>query len=153
MRHRRVPHRQTIATAILAAAAGLLGSACSVSSASNTATATSGPVVAVGAQNTYANVISQIGGPYVRVTAIESNPNTDPHTFQTSASVSEVVSAAELVVQNGAGYDSFMDSIENAAPNSRPQGDHRPALARAGGSAAEPASVVLAGDHAGGRES
>ena len=105
-----------LAVAGLAVTAAMVCAACSASG--TTATATSGVVVAVGAQNTYANVISQIGGPYVRVTAIESNPNTDPHTFQTSASVSEVVSAAELVVQNGAGYDSFMDSIENASPNS-----------------------------------
>ena len=71
----------------------------------------------MGAQSTYANVISQIGGKYVRVTGIEANPNTDPHTFEASASVSEVVSAAELIVQNGAGYDSFMNTIESAAPN------------------------------------
>jgi zinc/manganese transport system substrate-binding protein len=121
MPRRPVPGRQvrrSAAAVSLAVAAGLVCTACSASSASNSATATSGVVVAVGAQNTYANVIAQIGGPYVRVTAIESNPNTDPHTFQTSASVSEVVSAAELIVQNGLGYDSFMDSIENAAPNS-----------------------------------
>ncbi len=104
--------RRRAAAVSLAVAAGLVCAACSASSASNSATATSGVVVAVGAQNTYANVIAQIGGPYVRVTAIEINPNTDPHSFQTSASVSEVVSAAELIVQNGLGYDSFMDSIE-----------------------------------------
>ena len=42
---------------------------------------------AVGAENEYANVIEQIGGRYVKVTAIESNPNTDPHTFEASPSV------------------------------------------------------------------
>ena len=46
-----------------------------------------GQIVAVGAENEYANVISQIGGGYVAVTAIESNPNTDPHTFEASPSV------------------------------------------------------------------
>jgi zinc/manganese transport system substrate-binding protein len=103
--------------ASLAVLTGLGCAACSASSASNTATATTGVVVAVGAQNTYANVIAQIGGPYVRVTAIESNPNTDPHTFEASASVSEVVSSAELIVQNGLGYDGFMNTIEDASPN------------------------------------
>ena len=47
-----------------------------------------------------------------------SNPNTDPHTFEASASVARQVSAAQLVVQNGVGYDTFMNTIENAAPNS-----------------------------------
>ena len=41
----------------------------------------------VGAENEYADVISQVGGPYVNVTAIMSNPNTDPHEFEASASV------------------------------------------------------------------
>jgi zinc/manganese transport system substrate-binding protein len=108
-----------VATAALATATvSLLAAACSASSATSTATARTGPVVAVGAENEYANVISQIGGKYVRVTAVESNPNTDPHTFEASASVSEVVGAAELVVQNGIGYDSYMNTIEKGAPNS-----------------------------------
>ncbi len=74
--------------------------------------------MAVGAENEYANVISQIGGKYVHVTAIESNPNTDPHSFEASASVAQLVSSASLVVQNGIGYDSYMNKIESAAPNS-----------------------------------
>jgi zinc/manganese transport system substrate-binding protein len=109
-----MPVRRLIAAVGLAAAAGLLASACSASSAT---TSGSGPVVAVGAQSTYASVIAQIGGKYVRVTGIETNPNTDPHTFEASASVSEVVSAADLIVQNGLGYDSFMTTIEAASPN------------------------------------
>jgi len=71
-------------------------------------------IPAVGAENEYADVISQIGGRYTRVTAVMSNPNTDPHEFEASASVAEAVSVALLVVQNGAGYDSFMDKIEQA---------------------------------------
>jgi zinc/manganese transport system substrate-binding protein len=98
-------------------AVSLLAAACSATSASSTATATTGTVVAVGAENEYANVISQIGGKYVSVTAIESNPNTDPHTFEASASVSQVISSAELIVQNGIGYDSFMNTIEGGSPN------------------------------------
>jgi zinc/manganese transport system substrate-binding protein len=75
-------------------------------------------VVAVGAENEYANVIAQIGGTFVSASAIMSNPNTDPHTFEASPSVAQVVSAAQLVVQNGVGYDSFMDKIEAASPSS-----------------------------------
>ena len=85
---------------------------------SATASGSSGLIVAVGAENEYANVISQIGGRYVKVSAIESNPNTDPHSFEASASVAEVVSAAQIVVQNGLGYDTYMNNIESASPNS-----------------------------------
>jgi zinc/manganese transport system substrate-binding protein len=81
--------------------------------------ATGGSVVnAIGAENEYANVLSQIGGRYVHVSAILSDPNTDPHTFEASPSVAREVSAAQLIVQNGAGYDTFMNKIESAAPNS-----------------------------------
>jgi len=75
--------------------------------------ASSGVVNAVGAENEYANVISQIGGKYVHVTAIMSNPATDPHTFEASASVATAVGAAKLIVQNGVGYDGFMNRIES----------------------------------------
>jgi zinc/manganese transport system substrate-binding protein len=94
----------------------LLASACSSSSAADPSG--SGAIVAVGAENEYANVISQVGGKYVQVSAIMSNPNTDPHTFEASASVARLVSGAQLVVQNGVGYDTFMNTLENAAPNS-----------------------------------
>jgi zinc/manganese transport system substrate-binding protein len=84
--------------------------------ASSTQTATTGgAIVAVGAENQYANVIEQVGGRFVRTTAIESNPNTDPHSFEASPSVAEVVSAARLVVQNGLGYDTYMEKIESAS--------------------------------------
>ena len=94
----------------------LLASACSP--AADSPGSAGGKVVAVGAENEYANVISQVGGNYVQVSAIMSNPNTDPHTFEASASVAREVSAAQLVVQNGVGYDTFMNTIENAAPSS-----------------------------------
>jgi zinc/manganese transport system substrate-binding protein len=114
MSPRHLSLRRSAALVPAVATLGLLAAACSPSSATSTAGATTGTVVAVGAENEYANVIGQIGGKYVRVTAIESNPNTDPHTFEASASVSEVVGAAELIVQNGVGYDSFMDPIEHS---------------------------------------
>jgi zinc/manganese transport system substrate-binding protein len=99
-------------TVALAVSVGLLGAACSSSAAAGGG---GDAIVAVGAENEYANVISQIGGSYVQVTAIESNPNTDPHSFEASPSVAEVVSKAQLVVQNGLGYDTYMNRIEAAA--------------------------------------
>ena len=80
-------------------------------------TAASGTINAVGAENEYANVLSQIGGRYVHVSAILDNPNTDPHTFEASPRVAQEVSSAQLIVQNGVGYDSWMNKIESASPN------------------------------------
>jgi zinc/manganese transport system substrate-binding protein len=78
-----------------------------------------GRILAVGAEDQYANVIEQVGGRYVSTLAVESNPNTDPHTFEASPSVAETVGAAGLVVQNGLGYDTFIERIESASPSSR----------------------------------
>jgi zinc/manganese transport system substrate-binding protein len=96
-----------------------LAIALGVTGCSRTSSGAAGVINAVGAENQYANVISQVGGPYVNVTAVMSNPNTDPHTFEASPRIAEAVSGAELVVQNGLGYDTFMAKIEAAAPNPR----------------------------------
>jgi zinc/manganese transport system substrate-binding protein len=105
---------------VLALGATLLASACSSSivGVAGSGGSSGGKIVAVGAENEYADVITQVGGKYVQVSAIMSNPNTDPHTFEASASVARLVSSAQLVVQNGVGYDGFMNTIENAAPSS-----------------------------------
>ncbi len=75
-----------------------------------------GTINAVGVENEYADVISQIGGKYVQVSAIETDPNTDPHTFEASPKVASQIAAAVLVVKNGVGYDSWVDKIIAAAP-------------------------------------
>jgi zinc/manganese transport system substrate-binding protein len=117
--------RSRLFTAVLAASAGLgmtALSACSLTPGLadpvyGTGSPGAGAIVAVGAESQYADVIGQVGGQYVRATAIMSNPNTDPHTFEASAKVAQQVGAAQLIVQNGLGYDSFMNTIESAAPS------------------------------------
>jgi zinc/manganese transport system substrate-binding protein len=104
-----------VAALILAA---LVVSACGSSSAAPVSTSTSGVINAIGAENEYADVLGQIGGKYVNVSSILNNPNTDPHTYESSPSVAQEVSAAQLIVQNGVGYDTFMNRIESASPSS-----------------------------------
>jgi zinc/manganese transport system substrate-binding protein len=95
-------------------AVSLLAGGC----ASSLALGSNGKIVAVGAESGYADVIRQVGGKYVQASAVMSNPNTDPHTFEASAATGRLVNASRLVVQNGLGYDTFMDTIENAVPDS-----------------------------------
>src|ERR1700743_3230403 len=103
-----------VAALVTATALALTLSGCG----SSLARAQAGKVLAVGAENEYANVISQIGGRYVQVSAVMSDPNTDPHTFEASPAVAQEVGRAQLVVQNGVGYDDFMGKIESASSNS-----------------------------------
>jgi zinc/manganese transport system substrate-binding protein len=116
--------RPGLLAAALPLAAALLASACSSSPATSSAagdasaaSAASATITAIGAENEYADVISQVGGKYVRASSIMSDPNTDPHTFEASPAVAREISAAKLVVQNGVGYDDWATTIENAAPS------------------------------------
>jgi len=111
----RLPRRRRSAilagtVAALALAAAGCGSGASTGSGS-------GVINAIGAENEYANVLAQIGGKYVHVSSILNNPNTDPHTFESSPQVAREVTAAQLIVQNGVGYDTFMNKIESASPD------------------------------------
>ena len=66
---------------------------------------------AVGLESQYADVLAQIGGPYVRVVAIQSNPNTDPHEFEVTPGVAAALHGADLVVENGLGYDAWASQM------------------------------------------
>ncbi len=74
------------------------------------------PIQAIGVENEYADVIAQIGGPDVHVTAIMSDPNTDPHSFEVSPKIAASIAGADLIVENGLGYDPWADKMIAAAP-------------------------------------
>jgi zinc/manganese transport system substrate-binding protein len=82
-------------------------------------TVTHGGVSAIGVENQYADVISQIAGPYAHVTAIEKNPNTDPHEYEASPAIAREIAGADLIVANGLGYDSWVDKLIAASPRRR----------------------------------
>lgn len=71
----------------------------------------------VAAESEYGNVTSQIGGRYVDVVSVEHDPNVDPHDYEVSPSVAREVAKARLVIQNGLGYDQFMNTLESASPS------------------------------------
>jgi zinc/manganese transport system substrate-binding protein len=116
MRTRSVARTAALSLA-MAAATALLATACSSATAAGN-TGRTNSIQAIGAENEYANVIQQIGGKYVQVTAIMSNPNTDPHTFEASPAIAREISNASLIVQNGVGYDTWASDIEKAVPAS-----------------------------------
>ena len=74
------------------------------------------PVVA--AENAYGSIAAQIGGRHVAVTSILNDPAADPHLFTPDTTTGLDIARAAVVIQNGAGYDSFMTKLESAAPSS-----------------------------------
>src|SRR5436190_218297 len=71
----------------------------------------------VAAENFYGDVVKQLGGSHVAVTSILSDPNVDPHQYQSNVPTAEAIAKAQLVVANGDGYDTWMDRLLSASPN------------------------------------
>lgn len=94
----------------------LLG-ACGSVPASNTDTGTGGTLNVVAAENFYGDIVKQLGGNYVNVTSILSDPQTDPHTYESNVQNGIAVTKAQLVIMNGGGYDDWMEKLLSASPN------------------------------------
>jgi len=93
-------------------------SATAVLLSSAAAFAAAQPVNMLAAENFYGDVAEQIGGTDVRVVSILKNPDQDPHEFEASPSTARAVSAAKLVIYNGADYDPWIDKMLAASPSS-----------------------------------
>ena len=80
------------------------------------ACAAGGKITIVAAENFYGDVAQQIGGDQVSVASILSNPDQDPHLFETAPSVVREIAAAQLVIYNGADYDPWMERLLKVTP-------------------------------------
>jgi len=69
------------------------------------------PVRVLAVENFYADLANQLGGKCVQTTAILSDPEADPHEFQPAAGDVRAYQNAQLVIENGLGYDDFSDRI------------------------------------------
>jgi zinc/manganese transport system substrate-binding protein len=69
------------------------------------------PLDIVAAENFYGGVAGQIAGPSASITSILSNPNQDPHEFQTDAATAKAVEEADIVIYSGIGYDDWMQKL------------------------------------------
>ena len=72
----------------------------------------------VAAENFYGNMVQQIGGDMVKITSVMSDPNMDPHEYESSIEDAKAVADADLVIENGGGYDDWMDKLLSASPKS-----------------------------------
>ena len=72
----------------------------------------------VAAENFYGNIVTQLGGEKVNVTSILSDPNVDPHEYESSVEDAKALAAADLVIENSGGYDDWMDKLLSASPSS-----------------------------------
>lgn len=62
----------------------------------------------------YGEVAKAVVGKYGSVTSVINNPAIDPHDYEPTTDVGKTVAKANLVLENGAGYDSWMDKVVKA---------------------------------------
>jgi zinc/manganese transport system substrate-binding protein len=84
--------------------------------ASISAHAADGAIKVVAAENFYGDIAHQIGGLEVSVDSVMSNPDQDPHLFETSPAVARQLTTAQVVIYNGADYDPWMEKLLKAEP-------------------------------------
>ncbi len=112
------------AALMVAAALAACSSAGVQDSSSGSASATSGaavaPISVVSSTNVWGDIVTQIGGDQVAVTSLISDPAADPHSFEPNAQAQLALSKAALVVENGGGYDDFMQTMLQSAQSTSP---------------------------------
>jgi zinc/manganese transport system substrate-binding protein len=71
-------------------------------------------VTVVAAENFWASIAAQLGGTHARVTSIITRPQVDPHSYEPTAADARVLAGAQLVIENGLGYDPWATKLLNA---------------------------------------
>ena len=83
----------------------------------STAGARSGMVKVVAAQNFWGSIATQLGGSKANVQSVVTDPNADPHEYETSTNDARAFADADLVILNGAGYDDWATRLLSANPS------------------------------------
>ncbi|MGB6443265.1 MAG: zinc ABC transporter substrate-binding protein, partial [Thermoplasmata archaeon] len=63
------------------------------------------------AENFWGSLVSQLGGTHVSVTSIITDPNTDPHEYQSNDSTAIEIRNAQYVILNNVGYDDWATTL------------------------------------------
>jgi zinc/manganese transport system substrate-binding protein len=71
----------------------------------------------VAAENFWGSLISQLGGGRVHVLSIVTDPNADPHEYESNSANAIAIADASFVIVNGAGYDTWALSLISADNN------------------------------------
>ncbi len=112
------------------------------------AAASAAGIDVVAAENFYGDLAQQVGGRYVNVTSILSNPDQDPHLFEADPSTARKLKAAKLVIQQRRRLRPLDGEAARGRPVARPRRDRgRRPRGQEGGR--QPAPVVRPRHHGG----
>jgi zinc/manganese transport system substrate-binding protein len=95
---------------------GLLLAGCG-GAASSSAGSPPGTVRLVAAENFWGSIAAQLGAGKVAVSSIIVNPDTDPHSYEPTASDGIAIASSQIAIVNGIGYDAWASKLLAANPS------------------------------------
>lgn len=109
------------------AAAVLAVSACSPAPSGRSSGGGSQPAAVAGATeiavvastNVWGDIAATVGGDKVAVTSLITNPDADPHEYEASTRNQLSIAKAQVVIENGGGYDDFVSRMVKSAGNDK----------------------------------
>lgn len=75
-----------------------------------------GVIKIVAGENFWGSIATQLGGAHAQVISIVSDPNADPHEYESSTADARAFAQANYVILNGAGYDTWAQKLLDANP-------------------------------------
>lgn len=102
-------HKRTFILTTLLAMMVLVLSGCQAQ-----ATKAQKPIRVVSSLDFYGDAASQVAGKYGQVTSIIHSSSVDPHDFEPTTKNAKAVSKANIVIQNGNGYDDWLGKLVKA---------------------------------------
>ncbi|MFG2810198.1 metal ABC transporter solute-binding protein, Zn/Mn family [Streptomyces massasporeus] len=103
--------------ALLTSASLALLAGCGSSSDSADGKSTPARLAVVASTNVYGDIARRIGGDRVDVTSVISDPDQDPHSYEANPQNQLALSKAKVVIENGGGYDDFVDHMLKGGHN------------------------------------
>ena len=88
-----------------------------ISTTSQGITISGGVIQVVAGENFWGSIAAQLGGVHAKVISIVTDPNADPHEFETNTADALDFAHANYVILNGAGYDTWGQKLLDANPS------------------------------------
>jgi len=85
---------------------------------SNVPAPASAVINVVAGENFWGSIAAQLGGSRVSVHSVVTDPNADPHEYESSTTDARAFAEADLVILNGAGYDDWGQKLLDANSSS-----------------------------------
>jgi zinc/manganese transport system substrate-binding protein len=117
---RRTRDHRGVVVGVIALLALVMSACGSAASSSSSGSQPSGRHLnVVAGEDFWGSIATQLGGSQVTVKSVVTDPNADPHDYQSDTSTARAFATADYVILNGAGYDGWADKLLSGNPNSK----------------------------------